>query len=159
MFDLITEFSDVLLGIKNGFSLNSSISIHSTRIYSNHKSARDHTSVIDESISNELKAGRYKGPFSQSEREGILGPFISHPLGVVPKSNGKWHIIEDLSWPCDGSFPSVNSLTDFSDVPPTGVASPKLWKLSSLLPPALTAPLSIGKTPSAIFLFDLKISG
>lgn len=117
-YKLLPEFQDVLDGIRFGFSLNSSISITSTRIYRNHQSANDHPEVIEEAIKQELAANRYRGPFSQKELENLLGPFISHPLGVVPKSNGKWRLIEDLSWPRDGSFDSVNSLTDLSDVIP-----------------------------------------
>jgi hypothetical protein len=35
--------------------------------------------VIDKKIEKELAAGRYKGPFTKSELESLIGPFITHP--------------------------------------------------------------------------------
>jgi hypothetical protein len=50
-------------------------------------------------ITKELAAGHLCGPFSQPELEALVGPFLTHPLGVIPKGKGKWHLIEDLSFP------------------------------------------------------------
>jgi hypothetical protein len=68
-------------------------------------------------ITSELATGHYIGPFSQLELEDLIGPFIAHPLGLAPKSDGTWHLVEDLSYPQDGPHQSFNSLTDISDLP------------------------------------------
>jgi hypothetical protein len=47
----------------------------------------------------------------------LIGPFLTHPLGVVPKGKGKWCLIEDLSFPHTSPFPSLNSTIDISDIP------------------------------------------
>jgi hypothetical protein len=114
---ILEEFSDVVNGLENGFPLNSSLSIDSTRIYDNHNSALEHPEVIEEVISSELAAGRFIGPFTQTELEALIGPFISHPLGLAPKSDGTWRLVEDLSYPRTGPTQSFNSLTDISDLP------------------------------------------
>lgn len=114
---LLADFGSILDGLTNGFTLNSSLSIEWSRIYDNHKSATDHPDVIDSAIEKEVNTGRYEGPFTRSELEDCLGPFISHPLGLVPKQNGKWRVIEDLSFPRGHSSDSINSTTDISDIP------------------------------------------
>lgn len=101
--------------LKSGFSWNSTIYIRSTIIYPHHASALLNASAILDKINTELALGRYIGPFSKKELEALIGPFIAHPLGVVPKRNGTWRVIEDLSWPRDGPRPSLNSLSDNSD--------------------------------------------
>jgi hypothetical protein len=114
-FDLIDEYANVLHGIEFGFSYRSSLSISETRIYPNMRSASEFPEVIDKKIEKELAAGRYKGPFSKSELETLIGPFIAHPLGVVQKDeSSKPRLVEDLSFPHNGD--SINSLTDVSDM-------------------------------------------
>jgi hypothetical protein len=94
------------------------MTINKTRIYPNHSSAHENRGAVNEMIVKELRNGRYHGPYSKAQLEAILGPFISHPLGAVPKSDGiRWRIIEDLSWPRNSVVPSVNDLSDYSDVP------------------------------------------
>jgi hypothetical protein len=116
--NITDDFPDVVEGIRAGFSLNSSIKIDKTIIYKNHRSAIDNPDVIKAVIAKEVAANRYLGPYTREEMELVLGrPFIAHPLGVVPKPNGKFRLVEDLSYPHDGSFPSVNSLTSIDDVP------------------------------------------
>jgi hypothetical protein len=77
------------------------------------RSASEFPEVIDKKIEKELEAGRYKGPFTKSELESLIGPFIAHPLGVVKKDeSSKPRLVEDLSFPHTGD--SINSLTDVS---------------------------------------------
>jgi hypothetical protein len=114
---ILDQFLDVVNGIESGFPMHSSISIDSSRIFKNHNSAIQQPSIIEDMISSEVAAGRFVGPFSQSELENLIGPFIAHPLGLAPKSNGSWRLVEDLSYPRSGPIPSFNSLTDISDLP------------------------------------------
>jgi hypothetical protein len=88
-------------------------------VYPNSPSAYDNRDEINKMIKKELDAGRYHGPYTQSELEARLRrSFISHPLGLIPKSDGvRWRVIENLSWSYHPSIPSVNKLTYHSDVP------------------------------------------
>lgn len=68
-------------------------------------SAHIHSNVIDNSIAQELTAGRLAGPF-------LDPPFTNircSGLGVVPKRGGGWRIIYDLS------SPPGTSVNDFID--------------------------------------------
>jgi hypothetical protein len=114
---ILDQFLDVVNGIESGFPLNSSISIDASRIYDNHNSAVGHPEIIEKMLAAELATGRYVGPFSQSELEDLIGPFIAHPLGLAPKSDGTWRLVEDLSYPRAGPHQSFNTLTDISDLP------------------------------------------
>jgi hypothetical protein len=52
-------------------------------------------------LARECAGQRYLGPFSLTELEALVGPFIVSPLGLVPKqgSSSKWRLIQDLSFP------------------------------------------------------------
>jgi hypothetical protein len=63
-----------------------------------------------------VSLGRYKGPYTRQEVESLLGPFISHPCGLVDKSNGKKRLTEDPSYPRNSSTASLNSLTNTSEL-------------------------------------------
>jgi hypothetical protein len=64
-------------------------------------------------IRTELSYGRYTGPFSKSKLEQLIGPFRTSPLGVVPKSDNDFRLIQDLSFPYnDPLHNSVNSEID-----------------------------------------------
>jgi hypothetical protein len=84
-FNLSNEYTELLHGIEFGFSYKSSLSITETRVYPNMRSAHEYPEVIDKKIEKELAAGRYKGPYTKTELESLIGPFIAHPLGVVKK--------------------------------------------------------------------------
>jgi len=115
-FGIRSSHLPLLDGIEFGFSYHSSIQISETRIYPNHPSAINNPDAVDQAIATELAAGRYFGPFSPTDLENLIGPFICHPLGVVAKSNGKMRLVEDLSYPRNSSNPSLNSLTDISNL-------------------------------------------
>lgn len=116
---ILDEFMDVIIGIEEGFTLNSMLSIFESCVYRNHASALQNRHAVNKTIQKEVTAGRYYGPYSKANLESLLGrPFVSHPIGVVPKANGvDFRVVEDLSWPRNSSVKSVNALTDFSDVP------------------------------------------
>ena len=113
---LLEKHAKTLLDIEYGFSYHSSIQINTSYIFPNKRSANENPEVIDRVIEAELEAGRYHGPYTLHEAEALLGPIICHPIGVVDKSNGKKRLVEDLSFPRDGSSPSLNSLTDISEM-------------------------------------------
>jgi hypothetical protein len=116
LYDIASNHSTFLYSLEHGFSYRSSISISSTRVYANHASVRDNPDALISTIEKEVKLGRYKGPYSRDEVETFLGPFISHPCGLVDKPNGKKRLTEDLSYPRNSSTASLNSLTDTSEL-------------------------------------------
>lgn len=72
-----------------------------------HISARGYRSIVD----------RIAGPFSEPQ----FSPFVSSPLGIVPKSEpGKFRIIHDLSYPKNNSvntnIPKENSVVQYDTI-------------------------------------------
>jgi len=68
-----------------------------------------------EIFEKEVALGRYLGPFPFDKIELLLGrPFISHPIGLVDKSNGKKRLVENLSYPYSSDDLSLNALTSLS---------------------------------------------
>lgn len=59
----------------------------------NLKSAQDAPDIITQKIEDDLALGRIMETTSRGVR------FISSPLGLVPKHNGKWRVIHHLSFP------------------------------------------------------------
>jgi hypothetical protein len=105
----------VLHGIEHGFSYRSHKIIDKTYIYDNLPSTLAEPDVIDKAIAKETAAGRYLGPYTKSEVENFLGPFIAHPIGIVRKDeHSKPRLIEDLSHPHKGPVLSLNAQTDIS---------------------------------------------
>ncbi|KAF8975188.1 hypothetical protein BDQ17DRAFT_1167899, partial [Cyathus striatus] len=51
----------------------------------NHSSSSLNPSFIDTYIASEQAAGHYSCAFTPAELEAIIGPFITSPLGLVPK--------------------------------------------------------------------------
>jgi len=84
----------VLDSIRNGFSLNTSPK-HLQSAKKNLISATQQPELIDEYLANELKLGQVAGPFDTPPYK----DFHVNRFGVVPKSNGKWRMITDLSFP------------------------------------------------------------
>jgi hypothetical protein len=91
---------------KHGFNLKASTnqSFHSN----NHKSAHQNPEIVTQKLQKELKAGRIAGPFPKPPFE----PFMVSPLGLVPKKDGGFRVIHDLSYP---KGHSVNDSIHHSD--------------------------------------------
>ncbi|KAE8235499.1 hypothetical protein A4X13_0g9470, partial [Tilletia indica] len=74
-------------------------------------------------IDKELSSHRYHGPHSSgSAVEDLIGPFQTAPLGLRPKPNGKYRLIQDFSHPKTPGptqSPSINSSLDISLWPTT----------------------------------------
>ena len=59
-----------------------------------------HREAFQAIINHEFATGWYLGPFSASQVVGLLGPFQTSPLSLVPKSTpGKFRLIQNLSFP------------------------------------------------------------
>lgn len=91
---------DLLDCFTNGFSLGGT-ETPQPHIASNHKSTASHAEVINAHISKGLSLDCIAGTFSEPP----FSPFVSSPLGIVPKSeSGKVRIIHDLSYPKNNSI-------------------------------------------------------
>jgi hypothetical protein len=89
LHNIAFNHSTFLYSPEHGFSYRSSISITSTRVYANHASVRDNPDALISTIEKEMNLGCFEGPYTREEVESLLGPFISHPCGLIDKSNGK----------------------------------------------------------------------
>ena len=95
---------ELIKGLKFGFPLNYS-GPRSPITSKNLKSVADMPELTKQKISKELAMGRIAGPFS-------VPPFPTlrvSPIGLVPKKNGDFRMIHNLSYPCN------NSVNDFID--------------------------------------------
>ncbi|KAG1857013.1 hypothetical protein DFJ58DRAFT_644825, partial [Suillus subalutaceus] len=62
----------------------------------NHTSLLLDPSFINSYITSEQAAGHYSRGYTPDELERIIGPFISSPLGLVPKPHSnKFHLVQD----------------------------------------------------------------
>ncbi|QRV91992.1 hypothetical protein RhiJN_20010 [Ceratobasidium sp. AG-Ba] len=93
---VLNNFSDLPLGIQNGFRIGVSSSLSSTTIHPNHKSALDHPDAVLKHIAKEVDLGRYSGPYSPSELFNLIGHFRASPLGVVDKASSPVNILLSL---------------------------------------------------------------
>lgn len=111
---ILDDFSDIPMGLKNGFKTGITSTITSTYIPDNHASALRNPQVIINHIQLELSLGRYSGPYFPFQLQKLIGHFRTAPLGVVPKSQtDKFRIIQDLSFPRDDLFlksPTLRSI-------------------------------------------------
>ncbi|KAE8183658.1 hypothetical protein CF328_g8112 [Tilletia controversa] len=105
--DLFHAYSEVVEGLRSGFDFGIP-PVSSFRSPPNHGSATNDFDTLNASIDKEVSLGRSLGPFSQDQVE-MLGPFQTSPLGLVPKPNGKWRMVQDFSYPKKGAYASVNS--------------------------------------------------
>ncbi|KAE8217483.1 hypothetical protein CF319_g8436 [Tilletia indica] len=133
-FGLLSRYPSLPSALASGFNIGIP-PLHRSRLQVNHGSALAQPAVIQAAIARELAAGRYRGPFSSSELQALIGPCQSSPLGLVPKGDSDWRIIQDFSWPRDGE--SINSHL-CSDSWPTawGAARDVVRTLLSLPPTA-----------------------
>ena len=101
-----TEFSDILNGITNGFTVGLNLAVTYRPAASNMGSAMDYAAVVQDYLKKQVSLGRIIGPISYDAR--AAGTQLS-PLGVIPKSSqpGKWQLIADL--PSPGVYTGVQS--------------------------------------------------
>jgi hypothetical protein len=68
-------------------------------IQPNHPSAKlpEVSAVVDKEILDELRLRRMAGPFTEQQVREMFPFFRTSPMAVVPKSDGGWRIIDDLT--------------------------------------------------------------
>ncbi|KAE8228336.1 hypothetical protein CF326_g6736 [Tilletia indica] len=94
-----------------------------THISKHHNSALNQPDQVQDIIDKELANHRYLGPYSSRDAvEALIGPFQTAPLGLRPKPNGKFRLIQDFSHPKvpqQNHPPSVNSTLNIDHWPTT----------------------------------------
>ncbi|TFY67377.1 hypothetical protein EVJ58_g1655 [Rhodofomes roseus] len=118
------------------------VSLHAlthTQAPSNRPSAEEHHHTFEQLIEHESAAGRFVGPFSQSELERLVGPFQSSPISIIakPAKPGHFRIIQNFSFPHTPSTlhpnSSINSFIDSDNFPCTwgtfATISLLIWRL------------------------------
>ena len=86
--------NDLIRSYVFGFNIGYvSPSVH--HIANNLKSATENLSAVNDCVLKELKQKRVAGPFKHP----LFQPFRTSQIGVVPKNNGQFRLITDLSQP------------------------------------------------------------
>ncbi|KAE8188752.1 hypothetical protein CF335_g6812 [Tilletia laevis] len=106
--NLLSAFLELVEGLENGFNFGIP-PITVTRTPPNHKSATSDLKTLNSAIEKEIGLGRACGPYTKEEVEDLIGPFQTSPLGLVPKPNGKWRMVQDFSYPRKGEYPAINN--------------------------------------------------
>ena len=84
----------ILSGFSEGFSIRFQGKL-SANDCDNHNSAKDNLSELNAKIQAEIIAGRVAGPFKLPP----LSNLNISPLGLIPKKDGKFRLIHNLSYP------------------------------------------------------------
>jgi hypothetical protein len=109
----LNEFSDVPVGIRDGFGLGYSEPLTSSYIPPNHSSATNNSDVVRAYITKEIAAGHYSSGFETAKLNSHFH-FHTSPLGVVEQEN-KFRVISDFSFPQNNAnIHSINSKIDYS---------------------------------------------
>ncbi|KAE8181627.1 hypothetical protein CF336_g8852, partial [Tilletia laevis] len=105
--NLLDDFGDLLAGLRDGFDFGIP-PLRETRTPPNHVSASANSEALQIIAEKEMARGRWAGPYDRARVESEIGPFQTSPLGLLPKSNGSWRLVQDLSYPRDRSYDSIN---------------------------------------------------
>lgn len=105
----------LISGFQNGFSLG--FQGHAiSRSCLNHKSALSNPTAVYEKLAKESLAGRIAGPFKKPPLKNL----VCSPLGLIPKSDGKFRLIHDLSFPkghsVNSDIPVENSAVTYDTI-------------------------------------------
>lgn len=119
---LLPDYADVIRGFREGF--DQGIPHHNIldpttstpmKFFTppNHSSAVLAAEKIKQSIDEEVKAGRLRGPYTRDQLSEVFPFFRTSPMGAVINNDGSLRPINDLSYPKRREgVPSVNSFVD-----------------------------------------------
>jgi len=138
---LLRKYPNLVDGIIHGFNLGIPTI---TRTYNpvNHMSIKLYHDAYLDIVNKEFRSGCYLGPYSRREVEGLIGPFQSSPLSLVPKPGkpGKFRAVHNFSYPHESSpTPSINSFIEAENNPCTWGTFETICFLISQLPPGSQA--------------------
>ena len=114
-----------------------------TRTPDNSPSVNQQARILENIIQDELRKGRYLGPFAQHELEAVIGPFQSSPISLVPKPHkpSVFRLVQNFSYPHTPrrGHQSVNSALQSDDFPCTWGTFTAMALLCARLPPGSQA--------------------
>ncbi|KAK2459346.1 hypothetical protein APHAL10511_008639 [Amanita phalloides] len=137
------QYPDIAQGLTEGFKVGAP-SIQATFCPPNHESTLQFVELFNRSLHHELSVGRYIGPFTHNALEGIIGPFQSSPLSIMPKpaKPGKYRIIQNFSFlytPHNTSILSINAQVNPDKFPCTWGTFNTICDIIFHLPPGSQA--------------------
>ena len=120
---LMHKLGHIIQGLQIGFKVDLPL-ITITQTPPNRNSIVTYSKPFHDIIHNELRIGRYIGPFTKDELEDTIGPFQSSPFSIIPKSTiRKYCILQNYSFPYEPTTtflnPSVNSYINSDNYPTT----------------------------------------
>jgi hypothetical protein len=118
---LLSRYPELSFKLMHGFPIGYLTPLEHTFTPPNLPGAKVYADVIRASIADELRLGRYSGPFTREELEGKIGPFRSSPLQVdvkegTPGEPTKYRVCRHLSYK-GKSRVSINDEIDSDDFP------------------------------------------
>lgn len=139
---LIEKYPEIPSGLRLGFRIGIPPILH-TNVPPNSPSLLANAAPFQHSIAREFAAGRYLGPFSQSELERLIGPFQTSPISVIPKATNPsaFRLVQNFSFPrvSSASHTSINSHVNSDDFPCTWATFVAVCLLVWRLPPGSQA--------------------
>jgi hypothetical protein len=99
-FHLLTKYPSIPCQIRHGFDVGIP-PITITYTPPNSQSLYEHAEEYQRIMQREFATNRYVGPLSRSQVEGLIGPFQSSPLSLVPKPGkpGRQRAVHKISHP------------------------------------------------------------
>jgi hypothetical protein len=118
---LISRYPELPFKLIHGFPIGYLAPLEHTFTPPNLPGANVYADIIHADIAEELRLGRYSGPFTREELEGKIGPFRSSPLQVNVKEGApgepiKYRVCRHLSYK-GKSQSSINDEIDSDDFP------------------------------------------
>lgn len=121
---LLTRYPHIPEGLRHGFYF-AIPPIHTTQAPPNKDTVIEFAIPFNDSITQEIRKGRYLGPFSAETLELLIGPFQSSPFSIMPKPGrpGFFRLLQNFSFPHVPTIiyknPSINSYINSHDFPST----------------------------------------
>jgi hypothetical protein len=113
---IITEFSDVLVGLRQGFLCGlENFSLACTSVPRNHYTTKEDEDFIVTKYSEELALGRISRGYDPDELFSLIGHFRTAPLAVIDHGGGKRRVIVNHSYPKNKHCIDLERLSHDSD--------------------------------------------
>jgi len=136
-YGLVSWYLYLVDSLHNGFSVGIPTIVH-TFTPLNSAACAENADVFDNIISHKVCTGHYMGPLIKDELEGVIRPFQSSPVSLVPKPHkpGALCLVQDLSFPHNVSIhASINSFLISDNVSCTWGTFRAFSLLCARLPP------------------------
>ncbi|GLB38818.1 hypothetical protein LshimejAT787_0506830 [Lyophyllum shimeji] len=140
---LLHRYPELPLKLARGFPIGNLSPITRTYTPPNLPGATLHADTIRTYIADELRLGRFTGPFTRDELEGKIGPFRSSPLQVATKEGApgeptKYRVCRHLSYK-GKAHASINDEIDSDKYPTRWGKAIDVAKIVTAAPPGAQA--------------------